>query len=51
MIGRQGDRAQEREGATFVFSTHDPQLISHAEEAFVLQDGALIEHRIGEATS
>ena len=38
-------RAQEKEGATFVFSTHDPQLISHAEEAFVLHDGELVSRR------
>lgn len=36
---------QEQNGATFIFSTHDPQLISHAEEAFVIRDGELIGHQ------
>jgi putative ABC transport system ATP-binding protein len=36
---------QERYGATFLFSTHDPQLISHAQEVFSIRDGELIEHR------
>ncbi len=30
---------------TFIFSTHDPQLISHAEEIFSIRDGELVEHR------
>jgi putative ABC transport system ATP-binding protein len=38
-------RVQREEAASFVFSTHDPQLISHAEETFVLRDGRLVEHR------
>jgi putative ABC transport system ATP-binding protein len=38
-------RVQERYDASFVFSTHDPQLISHAEEVFSIQDGELIDHR------
>ena len=29
---------------TFIFSTHDPQLISHAEEIFAIRDGELVEH-------
>jgi len=40
-------RVQREEAASFVFSTHDPQLISHAEETFVLRDGRLVEHRSG----
>jgi putative ABC transport system ATP-binding protein len=39
---------QEQYGATFVFSTHDPQLISHAQDSFVIRDGELIEHRVSE---
>ncbi|MBF0540069.1 MAG: ABC transporter ATP-binding protein [Nitrospirae bacterium] len=35
---------QEQYGATFVFSTHDPQLISHAQDVFSIRDGELIEH-------
>jgi len=38
-------RVQREEAASFVFSTHDPQLISHAEETFVLRDGQLVDHR------
>ncbi|MGA7827465.1 MAG: ABC transporter ATP-binding protein [Geobacteraceae bacterium] len=38
-------RVQEEYGASFVFSTHDPQLISHAQDVFVIRDGELIEHR------
>ena len=40
-------RVQREEAASFVFSTHDPQLISHAEETFVLRDGRLVEQRSG----
>jgi putative ABC transport system ATP-binding protein len=38
-------RVQDIYGATFVFSTHDPQLISHAQEVFMIRDGELLEHR------
>ncbi len=38
-------RVQREQAASFVFSTHDPQLISHAEETFVLRDGRLVDHR------
>jgi len=38
-------RVQEQYGATFIFSTHDPQLISHAQDVFSILDGELIEHR------
>ncbi len=38
-------RVQREQAASFVFSTHDPQLISHAEETFVLRDGKLVEQR------
>jgi putative ABC transport system ATP-binding protein len=41
-------RAEQREQATtFIFSTHDPQLMSFAEDTFVIRDGKLIEHRAG----
>lgn len=40
-------RVQREEAASFVFSTHDPQLISHAEETFVLRDGQLVEYHTG----
>lgn len=38
-------RIQEEFDASFIFSTHDPQLISHAREVFTIRDGELIEHR------
>jgi putative ABC transport system ATP-binding protein len=38
-------RVQDIYGATFVFSTHDPQLISHAQEVFMIRDGELLEHQ------
>jgi putative ABC transport system ATP-binding protein len=41
-------RVQEEYGASFVFSTHDPQLISHAQDVFAIRDGELINHRSGE---
>ncbi|HKT20523.1 MAG TPA: ABC transporter ATP-binding protein [Stellaceae bacterium] len=37
-------RMQQEYATTFVFSTHDPQLMSHADETFRIRDGALIEH-------
>ncbi len=43
-------RVQEEYGATFVFSTHDPQLISHAQEVFRIRDGELVEHRTNART-
>jgi putative ABC transport system ATP-binding protein len=33
---------------TFIFSTHDPQLISHADETFNIRDGLLVGHQGGE---
>jgi putative ABC transport system ATP-binding protein len=37
---------QREQAATFIFSTHDPQLMSYAEETFVIRDGALIDHSV-----
>lgn len=31
---------------TFIFASHDAQLISHADEIFAIRDGALLEHRV-----
>ncbi len=44
-------RMQEEEGASFVFSTHDPQLISHAEETYRIRDGRLVEPLLAMAAS
>ena len=38
-------RVQAQSRTTFVFATHDPQLMSAADEIFVIRDGTLIEHR------
>lgn len=38
---------QRESRTTFIFATHDPQLMSHADETFVIRDGALVEHRKG----
>ena len=39
-------RQQRERHTTFIFSTHDPHLISYAQETFVIRDGALVEHRV-----
>ena len=36
-------RIQREHDASFVFSTHDPQLMSHAEDTFALRDGVVVE--------
>jgi putative ABC transport system ATP-binding protein len=38
-------RMQHEQEVSFIFASHDPQLISHAEETYVIRDGRLIEHR------
>jgi putative ABC transport system ATP-binding protein len=38
-------KVQEEHEVSFVFSTHDPQLISHADDIFAIRDGELVEHR------
>jgi putative ABC transport system ATP-binding protein len=43
-------RMQEAYATTFVFSTHDRQLMSHADETFTIRDGALVDHVSGAAT-
>jgi putative ABC transport system ATP-binding protein len=40
-------QVQRESRTTFIFATHDPQLMSHADETFVIRDGALVEHRKG----
>ena len=37
-------KVQAEHQASFVFSSHDPQLISHADDTFVLRDGELVSH-------
>ncbi|HEX3757950.1 MAG TPA: ABC transporter ATP-binding protein [Kofleriaceae bacterium] len=36
-------RVQRDHDASFVFSTHDPQLMSHAEDLIALRDGSVVE--------
>lgn len=38
-------RVQRDQEVSFIFSTHDPQLISHAEETYAIRDGKLVERR------
>jgi putative ABC transport system ATP-binding protein len=38
-------RVQAQSRTTFIFATHDPQLISHADELFLIRDGRIVEHR------
>jgi putative ABC transport system ATP-binding protein len=38
-------RVQDQQAVSFVFSTHDPQLMSHADETFAIRDGQLVEAR------
>ena len=40
-------KVQERSRTTFIFATHDPQLMSHADEIYAIRDGVLVEHRTG----
>jgi putative ABC transport system ATP-binding protein len=42
-------KVQEEYSASFVFSTHDPQLMSHADDTFVLRDGQLVDARRADA--
>ena len=42
-------RVQAESRTTFVFATHDPQLMSQADEIFVIRDGTLVEQRHGGA--
>ncbi len=38
---------QERSRTTFIFATHDPQLMSHADQSFAIRDGELTDQRSG----
>ncbi|MDE1985615.1 MAG: ABC transporter ATP-binding protein [Alphaproteobacteria bacterium] len=41
-------KVQREQKVSFIFSSHDPQLISRAEDTFVIRDGQLVEQRRGE---
>jgi putative ABC transport system ATP-binding protein len=40
-------RMQEEQRTTFIFSTHDPQLMAHSTATFAIRDGLLLEHPEG----
>jgi putative ABC transport system ATP-binding protein len=40
-------RVQAESRTTFVFATHDPQLMSQADEIFAIRDGVIVERRHG----
>jgi len=40
-------RIQHEQKVSFIFSSHDPQLIAHAEETFSILDGKLVDHTVG----
>jgi len=42
-------KMQHEQEVSFIFASHDPQLISHAEETYIIRDGKLVEHRTGSA--
>ncbi len=39
-------RIQANLKTTFIFASHDAQLIAHADEIFAIRDGTLLEHRV-----
>ncbi|HUB94578.1 MAG TPA: ABC transporter ATP-binding protein [Stellaceae bacterium] len=40
-------KVQEDSHTTFIFSTHDPHVMSHADETFTIRDGAVVAHTEG----
>jgi putative ABC transport system ATP-binding protein len=42
-------KVQEESRTTFIFASHDPQLISHADEIFAIRDGQIVDHKTGAA--
>lgn len=38
-------KVQEESRTTFIFASHDPQLISNADEIFAIRDGQIVEHK------
>ncbi len=39
-------RIQAQSRTSFIFSTHDPQLMSHSDETFTIRDGVLVGHDV-----
>jgi len=44
-------RVQAESKTTFVFATHDPHLMSQADEIFAIRDGVVVEHRHGRSVA
>ncbi len=44
-------QVQAESRTTFVFATHDPQLMSQADEIFAIRDGTLVEQRHGRSNA
>ena len=42
-------RVQAEFRTTFIFASHDPQLISHADDIFCIRDGRIVKPDTGEA--
>ena len=42
-------KVQSESKTTFIFASHDPQLISHADEIFAIRDGRIVDHKTGAA--
>ena len=40
-------RIQAQSRTTFIFATHDPQLMSHADQTYAIRDGELVDQQIG----
>jgi putative ABC transport system ATP-binding protein len=40
-------QVQAESRTTFIFASHDPQLISNADDIFSIRDGEIVEHRTG----
>ena len=38
-------KVQEESRTTFIFASHDPQLISNADEIFAIRDGQIVDHK------
>jgi putative ABC transport system ATP-binding protein len=42
-------RVQAQFRTTFIFASHDPQLISHADDIFCIRDGRIVKPDTGAA--